>query len=281
MLVVREGAAEVLSVCGRAGYGMLLLATAPAVGLFLHTLAWRTLLPSPARPRLIHAYRAFIAAQAGNEIGFGFLGEPMKVLSLNPAHRNVGVSVVALDNLTAAVALVLFYSALGSIAATPELAEHRGVGLGVIVAGAGLFGLVSVASARVRKVARTSLALLTAHPFRAVLAMVLHLLGKLWLVAEMALAMAILDTATLRGAALLALASATAAAVGAPVPGQVGVVEGALVTVAAAAGLTPTTALAIGLLRRLRSLLWNGVGAAFAIPLIKSPALPPEPSRKP
>lgn len=280
-LVAREGASAVLSVCGRAGFGVVLLALAPAVGLFLHTLAWRALLPSSARPRLLAACRAFVAAQAGNELGFGLLGEPLKVLSLDPARRDVGISVVALDNVTAAVALVLFFAVLGSAVATPGLDNHGAVGLAVLLVAAGLVGLLLVASERARGVARGSIALLTAHPFRAALAVTLHLFGKLWIVAEMALAIAILDTATLRGALLLALASTTAATVGSPVPGQVGVVEGALVTVATAAGLSPTTALAIGLLRRLRSTLWIALGAAFAASLLRPRPASIEPVRNP
>jgi hypothetical protein len=280
-LVAREGASAVLCVCERAGFGVVLLALAPAVGLLLHTLAWCALLPSSARPRLLAACRAFVAAQAGNELGFGLLGEPLKVLSLAPARRDVGISVVALDNVAAAVALVLFFAVLGGAVATPGLADHATAGLGVFLVAAGLAALVLLASERARGVARGSIALLTAHPFRAALAVALHLCGKLWVVAEMALAIAILDTATLRSALLLALASTTAATVGAPVPGQVGVVEGALVAVATAAGLSPATALAIGLLRRLRSTLWLALGGAFAVSLLRNRHATVEPVRTP
>ncbi|HVU04943.1 MAG TPA: lysylphosphatidylglycerol synthase domain-containing protein [Polyangiaceae bacterium] len=277
-LVAISGASDVFAACRRAGFGAGLIAAAPAAGLLIHTLAWRTLLPASARPRLADSCRAFVAAQAGNDLGFGFLGEPFKVLSLAPSERSVGVSVVALDNLTSAIALVVFFGLVGAGAAAPGLAAHRAASLALLAALLCGAAVLVATSERARAVARTSVDLVAEHPLRAVLATGLHLLGKLWLVAEMALATALLDSPTLHGALVLALASATAAAVGSPVPGQVGVAEGALLGAASAAGLPPTTVLAIGLLRRARSTLWLVLGGFLGVRLLRlhDPLPPPE-----
>jgi hypothetical protein len=80
----------------------------------------------------------------------------------------------------------------------------------------------------------------------------------------MLLVMHLLGCSSLRGGVLFSLASALGSLVGAPVPGQVGVLEASLLSTSAAAGVSLTAAVAIALLRRVRGGLWLLVGALFS-----------------
>jgi hypothetical protein len=100
-----------------------------------------------------------------------------------------------------------------------------------------------------------------------VFALVAHYLGKSWIVAEFALALALVATASWHSSALLGFASLVGSSVGAPIPGQLGVIEGALVSAASLAGVTVPTVLTVAVLRRVRSLLWVVVGALLCLHL--------------
>ena len=67
----------------------------------------------------------------------------------------------------------------------------------------------------------------------------------------------------------LAFAWSTAAALGAAVPGQLGVVEAALVHSGSALGLALPSLLALALIRRLRALCWLVLGLLLAIRILK------------
>jgi hypothetical protein len=99
----------------------------------------------------------------------------------------------------------------------------------------------------------------------ALFAFLAHLVGKLWIVAEFFLALALLATASWYSSALLGFASTLASCVGAPVPGQLGITECALLSCASIAHIHVSTVLSVALLRRARSLLWVILGAAFYI----------------
>jgi uncharacterized membrane protein YbhN (UPF0104 family) len=87
----------------------------------------------------------------------------------------------------------------------------------------------------------------------------LHLAGKLWIVAEMALLLALLGfSPTL--APWLGAASVLASVVGAAIPGQMGAVEAAVFAACTALGVDAPTAMALVLLRRLRGVLWIALG---------------------
>lgn len=248
----------------RAGVALLLLA--PIVGNFVHMLGWRGLLPAAARPSLGRSLAVFLAAQAGNELGLGVLGESLKVSELPSHHRAVAWRAMLLDNFTALLALLAVVVSivvfLGGAAREPLLSGPLALAVLVALCGACLLGL----GAWARK----------AHgsPYRVLLAFLAHYLGKLWIVAEFALALALLGSVTLRSSAVLGLVSTLASAVGAAIPGQLGVLEAALKGSAASCGIAACTLVSVALMRRARSVLWVLLGAVLFWQLRAQPRPP-------
>jgi hypothetical protein len=220
------------------GAPLLVLLALPAVSNFVKMLGWRALLPARARPTLRWAYAAFVAAQAINELGFSVLGEPIKVLVLAPAERAAGVRAVVADNLAAFAALLAVVATLlQGVLWVPALLLAAIVVL--LLARHGRWsGLLSAFTA--------------------------HYVGKLWLLVELGLGLHLLGQPVLGVAGKLALASMGASALGAPVPGQLGIVEAALVQAGTALGISLTSLLALALIRRLRSVLWVVLGLLLA-----------------
>jgi hypothetical protein len=235
------------------GAGASLLLLAPIVGNFVHMLGWRGLLPSNARPGLGRSLAIFLAAQAGNELGLGVLGESLKVSEFPNEHRSSAWRAMLLDNLTALVALlaVVLSIALFLGGVTTQHALPRSVAFG------GLLGVSAAALGGLGLWARKS----SSSPVSVLLAFAAHYVGKLWIVAEFALALALLGTVTLRSSAVLGLVSTLASAVGAAIPGQLGVLEAALKGSAASCGVGACTLVSVAVLRRARSMLWVVLGA--------------------
>ena len=185
-----------------------------------------------------------------------------------------------LDNATAFVALVtLFFVGIGALGLPLVMPRLRGRALSVVgvvvVLGLVAMGLALV-GARVPSVRRRLNTLLhsarramaecrraaSARPFDLARAAALHLLGKAWIVVEFWLVLSCFGIGATRTAALLGLASAAGSAVGSGIPGQLGAVESAVVGASTLSGIGMSTALAIALVRRVRSLLWILLGAA-------------------
>jgi hypothetical protein len=232
----------------RVGVGAPLLLLAPLVGNFAHMIGWRELLPVAVRPSLGRTLAISLAAQSGNELGLGVLGESLKVSELPREHRAIAWRAMLLDNLTALLALLAVIASIALFLAgfTTQRATSRLVVLGASVTFivALLVGL-SWWARRSQGAARGVLFAFTAH-----------YAGKLWIVAEFALVLALLGSVSLRSSALLGLVSTLASAAGAAIPGQLGVLEAALKGAASACGLGACTLVSVALLRRLRSLLW-------------------------
>jgi hypothetical protein len=253
------------------GAGASLLLLAPIVGNFVHMMGWRALLPPNARPKLGRSLAIFLAAQAGNEVGLGVLGESLKVSEFPREHRAAALRAMVLDNLTALAALfavVLSIAVfLGGVAAERSLPSSLSlVGFGAL--GAALLGAVGLWERKSRNSPRGVLAAFAAH-----------YLGKLWIVAEFALVLALLGTVTLRSSALLGLVSTLASAVGTAIPGQLGVLEAALKGSAASCGLAVGTLVSVALLRRARSILWVALGALLFWQLRAQSAATPKAGR--
>jgi len=235
------------------GVGASLLLLAPIVGHFVHMVGWRALLPAAARPGLGRSLAISLAAQAGNEVGLGVLGESLKVTEFPSEHRPAALRAMLFDNLTALAALVAVVLSmatfLGGIAAAHPLPAP------LAVAALGVFGIALLSAIAIweRKRPGASSGVLAA--FAA------HYLGKLWIVAEFALVLALLGSATLRSSAVLGLVSTLASAVGAAIPGQLGVLEAALKGSAETCGLGACTLVSVALLRRARSIIWVALGA--------------------
>jgi len=258
----------------RVGPNFVWVLVAPAVGMVLHCCGWLVLLPKVLRPRPAMALAAYVASQAGNELGAGVAGEPLKALVFRRGVRSSTVVALALDNGThiAATALVLAGAAFLPWASTSLVSART-----CAWAGATSFALVALAVifvlaaplrrwnagagrvarfVRVLEVARMAL---LSRPRLVLGSVLLHLAGKLWIVAEMALLLALLgQSATL--APWLGAASVLASVVGAAIPGQMGAVEAAVFAACTALGVDAPTAMALVLLRRLRSGLWIALG---------------------
>jgi hypothetical protein len=237
--------------CGL-GAPLLLLLALPSVSLFVKMLGWRALLPPSARPSLGRAYVAFVAAQGVNELGFSVLGEPLKVWVLAPSARASGVRAVVTDNLVA-------FSALLAVMAT-LLGSARWACVGAAIALA-----VSWQAYRARELG-------------VLLAFSAHCVGKLWLVLEIGLGLYFFGEPALAAAKPLALSWLGAAALGAAVPAQLGVVEAALIETGAALGIGVSSLLGLALVRRLRGLVWLGIGLFLAARMMKGASIPSIPS---
>jgi hypothetical protein len=228
------------AIAAQVGAPLVVLFLLPAVSLFVKSLGWRSLLPVHFRPGVGRSYATFVAAQGVNELGFSLLGEPLKVLVLPRAGRAVGIAAVGADN-------ALAFAALLSVTATLTIGSPGALLMAGLAGGAVFFsGQVS-----------------TRVP-RYVAAFSAHYVGKLWLCVELGLGLYWLREPALAAVAPLSLAWTTAAALGAPVPGQLGVVEAALVHSGSALGITASSLLALALIRRLRALLWMIVGLLLA-----------------
>ena len=224
------------------GPALLVLLALPAVSHFIKMLGWRALLPRHVRPSLATAYATFVAAQGVNELGFSVMGEPLKVLVLARVDRAAGIKAAVADNLAALAALFAVIATLAQLgmAALPLL----------------LLALVVLARAKEQRWS----GLLAAF--------VAHYLGKLWLVVEIGLGLHFLGEKALPVAGQLSLAWLGAAALGAPVPGQLGIVEAALTHTGSVLGIAAPSLLALALIRRLRSLLWLVVGLLLAAGIV-------------
>lgn len=309
-LVIERGAGVIWNGCRHAGPGVGLVFLAPAIGQLLHAIGWRLLLPRAARPGMLRAYRIFLSAQAGNELGIGLLGEPLKVTELPLAHREAAIAAVVLDNATAFASLIAFFASGVALAGVPLMSSSvaRASVLAALIGAAvvaGFWGAVRGSSrvaavtrrfatrpavvvvgriatgsvlaivrriatrpavVRVRRAARSCCDAIVMRPLDVGGAFLLHYVGKLWIFAEFSLLLGLFGTGSLKTAALFGVASAAGSAIGAPVPGQVGVVEAAILRAALLAGVGASTALSVALVRRLRGCFWIVLGALFFPP---------------
>jgi len=237
-----RGAWEMIS---RRGAPLLIVLLLPAGSLLIKSLGWRALLPSELRPGVARCYSTFVAAQGVNELGFSVLGEPLKLLVVPREARSVAAAAVVEDNALALVALLAAGTTFGFCRQSTTL-------LAVALAGVVLF---------------LSSQLIPRFP-RRLTGFSAHFIGKLWLSLELAIGLYLLGEPVLTSVAPLSLAWSTAAALGTPVPGQLGVVEAALLHGGAAVGVSATGALALAALRRVRALLWMVLGLLLAARLL-------------
>jgi hypothetical protein len=280
-LLAKAGISAVLSDVTQAGPRLLLVFAAPLVAQFLHLLGWMLLLPSAARPNLLRAYRVFLAAQAGNELGIGLLGEPLKVIALRKRDKAAATAAVVLDNATCFVALVAFFVTVGAVAwpfpargvslGRPALGVSAAIAVALLLCWLGSrrhWGKALSRGApmlfvfqRVQRAWLACCAVLRDRPGRVASAFLLHYAAKLWIIVEFAVVLHLFGRDSFHLSALLGIASAGASVLGAPVPGQVGVVESAVVVAASSSGIPHSVALTIVLLRRIRGCFWMLVGA--------------------
>jgi hypothetical protein len=295
-MVQKAGPQAIADACRAAGFGLVWVLLVPTVSTLLHVVGWRALIPPEHRSSLWSDFLRYEAAQAWNEVGFSLLGEPLKVWGVDDAHRSEALGSLLLDNL-AQFLTTLTFVVLGVVYLTPLVVASAGAagpasellgGSSITLPHAGYFfvGLLAVLGAglvahrlgaRLPKSLRASVAAAVAHARRAPRELLasygLHLLAKSWMIVEFAVALAVVsgvhELATpVSAAPALAFASTLGSLIGAPVPGQVGAVEGSVAAIGHVLGLSLSTVVAVLLLRRLRTMLRVLVGLLLARRLV-------------
>jgi len=294
VLLRRVGAESVLRSIERIGPGFVLVLLAPLVGTILHCWGWVVLLPRSLRPRPTIALAAYAASQAGNELGAGVAGEPLKALVFHPNARSRTIVALALDNGTfiTSTALCLASAAFLPWGSKSPVGAHTCAWAGAtslaIVLGAVLFILLAplrrwaTGSGRVARLVRVLVAAriaLLSQPRLVLGSVLLHLSGRLWIVAEMALILVLLGLNPAL-APWLGAASVVASVLGTAIPGQMGVVEAAVFAACAALGVDAPTAMALVLLRRLRGTVWIAVGLWLGRTVLVHGKSCPDPARR-
>ena len=274
VLLRRVGAEPVLRSLERVGPNFVLVLFAPLVAMVLHCWAWLLLVPRSLRPRPTIAFAAYVASQAGDELGAGVAGEPLKALVFPPGVRSRTLVALALDNGTyiAANALLLAGAAFLPWASTSLVSAHACAWAGstslavvllavllILAAPLHRWGTGSGRTARFARGLAAARTALLSQPRLVLGSVLLHLAGKLWIVAEMALLLVLLGLSPAL-APWLGAASVVASVLGAAIPGQLGAVEAAVFATCTALGVDAPTAMALVLLRRLRGGLWIALG---------------------
>lgn len=290
-MVRKAGPDAIVSACQAAGLGLVWVLLVPTISTLLHVVGWRALVARDHRRALWSDFLRYEAAQAWNEVGFSFLGEPLKVWGVEEEHRSEALGALLLDNLAQLLTTLTFVVVglvylgplvAGSQAAAEFLGAHAPLSFGVPSVAPIAVGLAVVAAVvvlarrlgvRLPRSVRGSFAAAVIHARRAprelLASYALHLLAKSWMIVEFAVALAVVSGApdfssSVSAAPALAFASTLGSLIGAPVPGQVGAVEGAVAGVGHLLGLPLATVVAVLLLRRLRTMLRVLVGLWLA-----------------
>lgn len=271
LLLWQVGVLHVIDAIARVGWGMIVLVLLPAVGLAMHTFGWAVLLPDHLRPRPLEAFSIYVASQAGNELGGGVLGEPLKLASAPSKHRAEATAVLIVDNATA-LASTLAFGALALVLVTPP-----DIALPVAPLTIATFVLLTCVAAAllgrrllprvgdrisgcVQRLRVSLVALLRRSPGKVAASFLAHALGKSWIVVEFAVALAFVRDVPIDLSLALGPASVLATIVGAPIPARVGVMEASALWAAQGQAAFFPSLMAIVLLRRVRGCLWTALG---------------------
>ncbi len=271
LLLWQVGIPQVLDAIGRVGWGVVVIMALPAVGLAVHAFGWAVLLPSHLRPRPLQAFSIYLASQAGNEMGGGVLGEPLKVTSAPARHRTEATAVLIVDN-AAALASTLGFGALALVLvdlphlALPTRPLTIAAALCVACLAAVLLGRRFLPAVRDRimehacRLREALLLLVHDRPGSVAASFLAHALGKSWVIVEFAAALALVRDVPIELALALGPASVLATIVGAPIPGRMGVMEASALWAAQDQAVLFPSLIAVVLLRRLRGCLWTAWG---------------------
>jgi uncharacterized protein (TIRG00374 family) len=295
LMVAKAGPQRLWAETVRGGPALLLVLPVSFGWFALNTYGWRLALAAPAPIALL--FRAHVAAEALNNVTpfMALGGEPLKpsLLQERIATEVVIASVIG-DNVVHALSAPLFMVAglvLGAIAFPIEHTLLSGIFLATAVlgllaaglwlgGGSGLVGALSRAAARrlgradarwaeqaVRVDALTR-SFLDGRTWRFWASLGVHLAARLLGVAEALFIMAALGEPFSFSAAMLLIAVAHVGVnlVFSIIPSQVGVQETAAYLIFAAIGLDPASAIALMLIRRVRSIVWIAIGLMLLIP---------------
>jgi hypothetical protein len=271
LLLWQVGIPQVLDSIVRVGWGAIVIMLLPAIGLALHTFGWAVLLPAYLRPGAVEAFSIYVASQAGNELGGGVLGEPLKVSSAPGRHRTEATAVLLVDN-AAALASTIGFGALALVLLNPPAIALPVDLLTILIVpsmacvAALLLGRRFLPRVRdrihdhARRLRVSLLSLLHHRPGSVAASFLAHALGKSWVVVEFAVALALVRDVPIDLSLVLGPASVLATIVGAPIPGRVGVMEASALWAAQDHAVFFPSLMAIALLRRVRGCLWTALG---------------------
>jgi hypothetical protein len=280
----RAGVSEILDGIQRVGWGLLPLFALTGLRFAARAEAWRLCAPKGRRMRHAQAFTAFLAGDAlGNVTPLGwFASEPTKVfLTRHHFATADSVSSLAVDNLLYICSTIVVIAAAGAIVlATVDLPfvwrEWGSVALAALVTGAtalawmlrggsGLGGrLPAVWRARVTEL-RASLSAFSPGPFQLVRALLLDFGFHALAVAEAYLSLKwLLGSAspTLREAFLFEALNRVITVAFKFVPFRVGVDEASSGALAPLLGMDPVVGVSLAVVRKVRNLLWAGIGMA-------------------
>lgn len=284
-LIARLGPAEIAGQLVRAGPGVVWMIAIYLLGTAIGAVPWYLLLPPGVRPRLVGAVAGRVAASGANAILplLGIGGEPVRLLWLSSEARTAGVAAIIVDRLVYAAASAMFlvagvvaviettdfpttYVIAAALAAT-ALVLLTAIGVWV-AARHRMAGRIHRWIRRLRKRAVPSpqgfgeqvdehvQRILVGRHRAPWLSLLLHLLGRVVLGAEVYVGFQLLDVALSPSEALIfASVPVLLAFVGAVVPSQIGVQEGAQTLVAVALGVPSSAAISVVLLQRIRQLV--------------------------
>jgi hypothetical protein len=290
-LVARIGPGAIGAHLANVGFGFVWLLAAYGAGTIVGAMPWYWLLPNEARPRIRDAIASRFAASGGNALLFAVGGEPSRLLWLRPEHRAVGLAGVVVDRLLFAAASVLFLLAglvtVLQIAALPSgyvmvataLALSALTAAGVaawMAANRNIAGRIHRAVHRMRSATEPALPpgalgdgvderlaeLLKRRRDVLGTGVGVHLVGRVLLGLEIYVGLLVLGVSVSPAEGLvLASVPVVLAIVGAWIPSQIGVQEGAVALVCGLLGLDPAAGLTVVMLQRIRqvgtvSLAW-------------------------
>jgi uncharacterized protein (TIRG00374 family) len=264
-----------------------------AVVAWLHTLAWRFVLPG-APVSLARLFGVRLAGEALNEVAVSVGGEPVKAYLLRPSVPLVeGSASVVVDKTAITASQVLFLAvglalALGLFTLPADLRaamvgllalQVLAVGILVLVQWGGALGWTlrllerfgRAGGGRLAGLLRLDRALAASYrerPGRIAACVLVHLLGWVvgslevylalrWLQVEASLTAALVIDALATGVKFMAFA----------VPGALGVLEGGFMLAFGALGLGGGLGLSFGLIRRLRVIVWSALGLVALVAL--------------
>ena len=275
-----------------AGPGFLWIIVIHALGIVVSALPWHVLLPREARPPVLQSIASRFVAAGANAVTpvVAFAGDLVRLFWLpRKSDRPHGVAAIVVDRLTYGASNTLFVLA-GAVALLhmrlpPEYTQMTIVGVVVLVVLVGLgallasrFRLVGRAQgliARIRRKKRDHQfgddvdasieQMLRRNPRALALAFLFNVLYRVAMSAQIVVAFHLLGVdLTWEQALVFSALPIVMAIAGFMVPSQIGVQEGAQALLAEAFGIPSTTAVAVVLLLRIRSL----VGGAFVALLI-------------
>lgn len=273
-----------------AGPGFIWIIVIHAVGISIAALPWHVLLPPHARPTVWQSIASRFVAAGANAVTpvVSFAGDLVRLFWLpHKADRPHGVAAIVADRLSYGAANLMFVLA-GTIALVhtsdlpPEYRRMTLIGGVVLLA---LVGIGAVLAARFRLVGRTHHLIsrlrhkerdhqfgddvdasienmLRRQPGQLALAFLFNVLFRIAMSAQIVVAFHLLgvdlgwDEALVFSALPIVMAIA-----GFMVPSQVGVQEGAQALLAESLGIPATTAVAVVLLLRIRSIVGGAVVA--------------------